>query len=131
MALIDWFRKQWHRLRGVLSTEEPLHVRWQDQRTPRAEFRSMPTKTAPDPVLQSSTLPQELEKRRRAWLAQQKMEWLERKRVVWETDGKPISWAEWITRREYEWKNNELPNRELHWIQQHNGKMEASVASHR
>jgi hypothetical protein len=46
--------------------------------------------TAPPP----STLPRELESQRRAWLAQQKMEWLERKRTVWEADGKLVPWVE-------------------------------------
>jgi hypothetical protein len=128
MALIDWFRKQWHEFRGTLPPEEQSPMRWQDEHTPRAELHNILTKSTPATGLQPSTLPQELEKRRRTWLAQQKMEWLERKRAVWEADGKPISWAEWITRREYEWANNELPNRELRWVQQHNGKPEAIVA---
>jgi hypothetical protein len=38
MALIDWFRKQWHGLRGTVPTEEPSYVHWQDERTPRAEL---------------------------------------------------------------------------------------------
>ena len=76
-------------------------------------------KSEPDTVSQPSPLPQALERQKHAWLAQQKMEWFDRKRVVWEADGKLIPWAEWITRREYEWTVNELPNRELHWVQQH------------
>lgn len=100
----------------------------QDERKHRAELLDMLMKSEPDAVPQPSPLPQALERQKHAWLAQQKMEWLERKRAVWEADGKLIPWAEWITRREYEWTVNELPNRELHWTQQHDGKTEAIVA---
>lgn len=90
----------------------------QDERKHRAELLDMLMKSEPDAVPQLPPLPQELERQKHAWLAQQKMEWLERKRAVWEADGKLIPWAEWVTRREYEWTANELPNRELHWTRQ-------------
>jgi hypothetical protein len=128
MALIRWLRKQWHGLRGTVPTEEQSHVHGQDERTPRAELHNMPMKSTPDAAPQPSTLPRELEKQRRTWLAQQKMEWFNRRRAVWEADGKLIPWAEWIARREYEWTANELPNRELQWAQQHAEKTEAIVA---
>jgi hypothetical protein len=74
MAFIDWLRKQWHRLRGTVPTEEQSHVHWQDERTPRAELRNTLMKSTLDTAPQPSTLPRELESQRRAWLAQQKME---------------------------------------------------------
>lgn len=117
--LLDGLRTAEHVDREI--AEGLLRLR-QDERKHRAELLDMLMKSEPDAVPQSSPLSQELERQKQAWLAQQKMEWFDRKRAVWEAEGKLIPWAEWIARREYEWTANELPNHELHWTQQLDGK---------
>jgi rubrerythrin len=99
----------------------------QDERKHRAELLDMLMQSEPDAVPRPSTLPQELEKQKHAWLGQQKREWFDRRRAVWEADGKLIPWAEWVAQQEYEWTANELPNRELHWLQQLDGKTATEV----
>jgi rubrerythrin len=117
--LLDGLRTAEHVDREI--AEGLLRLR-QDERKHRAELLDMLMKSEPDAVPQLPTLSQELERQKQAWLAQQKMEWYDRKRAVWETEGKLIPWAEWLARREYEWTANELPNRELHWTRQLDGK---------
>jgi rubrerythrin len=116
--LLDGLRAAEHVDREI--AEGLLRLR-QDERKHRAEILDMLMKSEPDAVPQLPTLSQELERQKHSWLAQQKMEWFDRKRAVWEADGKLIPWAEWIARREYEWTANELPNRELHWTRQLGG----------
>jgi rubrerythrin len=84
----------------------------------REELLSLLQKSEPDAVPLSPPQPEDAERKKLIWLAQQKATWLEQRQSLWEAEGKPISWAEWISRREYEWKANELPNRELHWARQ-------------
>jgi rubrerythrin len=86
-----------------------------DEQKHREQFLDLLQKSEPDTVPAPPPQPEDVERQKQIWLAQQKMTWLDRRRSLWEATGKPISWAEWIARREYEWTANELPNRELHW----------------
>jgi rubrerythrin len=86
-----------------------------DERKHREQLLDLLQKSEPDAVPTPPPQPEDVERQKQIWVAQQKMTWLEERRSLWEANGKPISWAEWIARREYEWTANELPNRELHW----------------
>jgi rubrerythrin len=116
-------------LRGLRTAErvdreiaEGLSRLRQDERKHRAELLDMLMKSEPGAVPRPGTLTAEVETQKQAWLAGQKAEWFDRKRAVWEADGKPIPWAEWAARREHEWTANELPNRELQWTRQFAGR---------
>lgn len=89
-----------------------------DEQKHRAQLLDLLQKSGPDTVPSPPPQLEDVERKKQVWLAQQKMEWLEKRRSLWEANGKPISWAEWISRREYEWTASELPNRELHWARQ-------------
>jgi len=99
-----------------------------DEQKHRTELLDIMMKSEPDAVPQVPQLSHEEEERKRTWLAQQKMEWFEQKRAVWEAEGKLIPWAEWVARREYEWAANEAPNRELHWTRQFDEHMVAGAS---